>query len=618
MAFIIYEEAVIIVMFTAIKRLIIGKPLKTEQLSEEKLPVWKGLPILSSDALSSLAYGTEQLLTVLAPIGALALWYSLPITGAIICLLTLLILSYRQIIFAYPGGGGAYIVSNDNLGWFPGLIAGASLLIDYTLTCAVSVTAGTAAITSAIPQLHGHSTVISVLFVVLIMILNLRGLRESGTIFSFPTYLFILGMVVLVAVGIGDLILHGIPENAPPVTHHFPEGLTWFLLLRAFSSGCSALTGVEAISNATPTFRSPETKNAARTLAILGLLLGTLFAGTSLLAYMYHITPSPTETVLSQIAEHTFGRTAPYYYVQATTALILILAANTSFSGFPLLASIMAKDKFMPRMFANRGDRLNYSNGIILLSVASISLIVAFQGDLDRLIPLYAIGVFLSFTLAQTGMVSRWWRTRSPGWIGRLWINALGAVVSFVVLIIFAVTKFREGAWIVIIVIPVMIFIFYQIRRHYEAVGEQLRMDPDRDRFEQPEEHMIVVPIGGVNRVVMNTLSYAQKLNGEIVAIFVAFDEEDEKKIEERWNQWNPGIRLVITRSRYRSVIRPLLRFIDKIEEENRQVTVLIPEFIPVKWWHRLLHNQTALMIRLVLLMRTNAVISTVPFHLTR
>lgn len=605
-------------MFTMLKRLVIGKPLKTEQLQDEKLPVWKALPILSSDALSSLAYGTEQLITVLAPIGLFALWYSLPITGAIIGLLVLLILSYRQIIYEYPGGGGAYIVSSQNLGWFTGLIAGASLLIDYTLTCAVSVTAGVAAITSAIPSLHDHATLLSVSAVIIIMFLNLRGLRESGNIFALPTYLFIIGIVGLVGMGLMDLLLYGVPQNTPPLTQHIPEGLTWFLLLRAFSSGCSALTGVETIANATPTFKSPESKGAAKTLTVLGLLLGTLLAGTSLLAYLYHIIPSNTETVLSQVAEHTFGRTIPYYYIQTTTALILILAANASFSGFPLLSSIMARDKFMPRMFFNRGDRLNFSNGIIALALTSIILIIAFQGDIDRLIPLYAIGVFLSFTLAQSGMVVRWWKTRSKKWMLKLALNALGAFVSFVVLIIFTVTKFTEGAWIVTLVIPIFIFSFYKIRQHYQSVAEQLSIRDNESPSNEEKEHIVILPIGGINKVVLNTLSYAKKLNGEIIALFISFDEEQERKIQELWDSINPGIRLVITRSRYRSVIRPLIRFVEKVEAENRHITVLIPEFIPSKWWHRALHNQTALLMRLMLVNRTDVIISTVPFHLVR
>ena len=608
-------------MFHFLKRLIIGKPLKTEQLKEEKLSIWQGLPILSSDALSSLAYGTEQLLTVLAPIGTAALWYSLPLTLAIICLLALLILSYRQIILEYPNGGGAYIVSSDNLGWFAGIVAGASLLIDYTLTCAVSVSAGVAAITSAFPYLYKYNTLIAVLCVLLIMFLNLRGLRESGNILSLPTYLFIFGITSLILLGFFQMFQNATYNLYPP-TSNLPEGLTLFLLLRAFSSGCSALTGVEAVSNATPNFKPPESKNAARTLLMLGIILGLLFAGTSLLAYIYNITPKTNQTVLSQIAEHTFGRTLPYYYVQATTALILIFAANTSFSGFPLLASIMAKDKFMPRIFFNRGDRLNYSNGIILLALSSILLIVIFKSNIERLIPLYAIGVFLSFTLAQAGMVIRLFKGKSKNTKGKYFkilINAVGSIVTLLVLIIFAITKFTEGAWIVIIVIPIFVFTFYQIKKHYEAVAEQLRIPNDYKQHLTEKEHMIVLPIAGVNKVVLNTIAYAKKLNGEIVAFFISFDEKEEEKIEKLWEKWNlTDIRLVITRSRYRSIIRPLLRFINKITEENRQITVLIPEFVPLKWWHRFLHNQTAFIIRLTLLIKTDVVISTVPFHLTK
>ncbi|MCH5584231.1 APC family permease [Shimazuella sp. AN120528] len=604
-------------MLGFVKRLIIGRPLRTEQLTEEKIPIWKALPILSSDALSSLAYGTEQLLTVLAPLGLFALWYSLPITAAIVFLLALLILSYRQIIASYPDGGGAYIVSTDNLGWQSGLVAGASLLIDYTLTVAVSITAGTDALTSAFPALHKHSTLISVVFVFIIMVLNLRGLRESGTIFSFPTYLFILGIIVLVAVGLFGVIYHGLPSDVPPVHKKIPEGLTWFLLLRAFSSGCTALTGVEAISNATPTFRKPETVNAAKTLSMLGILLGILFAGTSLLAFLYHITPKETETVLSQIAEHTFGRTLPYYYIQATTALILILAANTSFSGFPLLASIMAKDKFMPRFFSARGDRLNFSNGIITVALAAIFLIVVFQGDIDRLIPLYAIGVFLSFTLAQLGMVKRWLKRKPKGWQLKLTINALGCVVSFIVLVIFAVTKFSEGAWIVIVVIPLFILMFYKIRKHYEMVADQLRFDENL-RCEPPTDHLVVLPISGINRVVQSSIAYAKMISSHVIAFYIAFDDESAKKLEERWEEWNPGIPLIVTKSRYRSILGPMLRFLEhlQVKESNRQLTVLIPEFIPGRWWQRLLHNQTAIIIRVVLSVKKGIVVATMPYRL--
>lgn len=600
-----------------LKRWIIGRPLRTEQLKHEKLPVWKALPILSSDALSSQAYGTEQILLVLSAFGATALWYSLPITAAIVGLLALLIVSYRQIIFQYPSGGGAYIVTSDHLGRFPGLIAGASLLVDYTLTCAVSVTAGAEAITSAIPALHPHLTAISVGLVLLVMLVNLRGIRETGSIFALPPYLFIAGIFGMVIIGLANVFLDGIPEDAPPVSSTPPEGLTWFILLRAFSSGCSALTGVEAISDSTPAFRSPETRNAARTLLLLGLLLGTMYAGTSLMAYLYHVTPSETETVLSQIAEHTFGRTLPYYYIQTTTALILILAANTSFTGFPILASIMAKDQFMPRLFTVRGDRLNFTHGIIVLALAAIGLIILFEGDVHRLIPLYAIGVFLSFTLAQAGMVRLWLKTKQPGWLPKMVINALGAVITCIVLFIFAITKFTEGAWIVLLVIPLFVIAFYQIHRHYENIADELRIDPSKDKPVK-KDHLIILPVGGVNRVVRNTVSYAQSIGGKVIAFYVGFDEKDIEKMKARWEQWNPGIGLVVTRSRYRSVIDQLLCFINHVQhqERDKHITVLIPEFIPRRWWHRLLHNQTALLIRLTLLVKKDVVVSTVPFHL--
>ncbi|HEU5139703.1 MAG TPA: APC family permease [Bacillales bacterium] len=605
-------------LFSTLKRFLIGKPLRTEELESEKMPIWKGLPILSSDAMSSVAYGTEQILLVLAIFGSTALWYSLPITGAIIFLLTILILSYRQVTYAYPEGGGAYNVSSDNLGLYGGLVAGSALLVDYTLTVAVSSSAGVAAITSAFPALHDYSVLIAVLFVLVIMMLNLRGIRESGTIFAFPTYMFILGIVTLIVIGVGKLFFTGIPEGAPPVTSHLPQGLTLFLLLRAFSSGCAALTGVEAISDSTPNFKKPESRNAARSLAILGLLMAVLFGGVSLLAYMYHITPSGTETVLSQIAEHTFGQTLPYYYIQATTALILILAANTGFSAFPILASIMAKDQFMPRMFAVRGDRLSYSNGIILLAIGAIILIVAFQAKTEHLIPLYAIGVFLSFTLAQVGLVRRWLKDKSPGWVYKITINGAGAALSFIVLMIFAVTKFAEGAWIIIVFLPLLILFFYRIHRHYASVSKALQLDVTED---QPlkSDHVMIIPVGGVSKVVSNTIAYAKTINGEAIAFYVGFDEESVDRMEETWEKWNPNVRLVATVSRYRSVIRPLLRFIDHIEDEHndkRQITVLVPEFMPHRWWHKVLHNQTALMIRMILLFRKDVVVSTVPFRL--
>jgi amino acid transporter len=606
-------------MLRAIKRLLIGRPMKTSELEHERLPKWKALPILSSDALSSVAYGTEAILGVLVTVSAAAMWYSLPISLAIVLLLTTLILSYRQVIFAYPGGGGAYIVSKDNLGDKFALIAGASLLVDYTLTVAVSVTAGVAAITSAFPSLHQHAVIISVVLVLVIMVLNLRGVTESATVFSYPTYAFILGLLVLIVVGLFKLPSGDAIHFAKP---HDPSlnAITWFLILQAFSSGCSALTGVEAISNATPAFKAPEAKNAAATLGILGILLAVLFAGTSLLGYMFGVAPNPQETVLSQIVQHVFGRGGMYYYIQGTTALILVLAANTSYSGFPLLAAIMSKDGFMPRQFTIRGDKLGYSWGIIALSFFAIVLIVAFNGKTDALIPLYAIGVFLSFTLAQSGMVIRWFRVKTKGWQPKTLINGIGAVVSFAVLVIFAVTKFEEGAWVVLVILPLLVFLFLRIKNHYEQVAAELKVDVTG--VPEPSGNLVIIPISGITTVVNESISYALSLTSpeRIIAVYIGFDNESLHRMEEKWERWNPGIRLVTLRSQYRSVMKPLFRFINSAEarvSENDFVTLLIPEFVTRKWWHRALHNQTSLLIKAYALSRKDIVVISVPYHLT-
>lgn len=603
-------------MLTGLKRFLIGRPLKSEKLKDEKLAKWKALPILSSDALSSVAYGPEEILTVLAPVGAAALWFSLPIAGAIIFLLVMLVLSYRQVIHAYPEGGGAYIVSSDNLGMFGGLVAGSALLVDYTLTVAVSSSSGVAAIVSAVPALRNYSVIIAVFFILIIMMINLRGMRESGTIFAFPTYLFILGIIGLIVYGMVKVILHGVPSSAPPITAHLPQGLSLFILLRAFSSGCSSLTGVEAISNSTPNFEKPRAQNAARTLAILGLLLAILLAGVTTLAYMYHITPGH-QTVLSKVASHVFGHNFLYFYIQGTTALILLLACNTSFSAFPLLASMMSKDKFLPRMFSVRGDRLNFSNGIVFLAIAAVILVVVFGGKVNALIPLYAIGVFLSFTLAQVGLVRRWMKKKPQNWQYKLVVNSAGAILTFVVLMIFAVTKFTEGAWIVVIVIPVLIFIFYKIRRHFEGLSDQLKINISDDK-PFAVDHRVIIPISGISKVVRNSVGYAKSIDGDPVALYIAFDEDDAARMEEEWEKWDPGIRLAVTISRYRSIISPLLRFIDHIEEDGERhlITVLIPELIPQRWWMKALHNQTGLMMRVVLLFRKDVVVATMPFLL--
>ncbi|MBO1626632.1 APC family permease [Bacillus arachidis] len=608
-------------MVSSIKRFLIGRPLKSTELGEQKLNKTKALAILSSDALSSVAYGPEQILIALSAVGALAFWYSIPIAIGVLVLLTALILSYRQIIFAYPHGGGAYVVSKENLGVNPGLIAGGSLLVDYILTVAVSVSAGTDAITSAFPSLHAHNVVIAIIFVIFITILNLRGVTESASVLAYPVYLFVLALFILIGVGIYNIVTGEVSPNLHTPIGTPVAGISLFLLLKAFASGSSALTGVEAISNAIPNFKDPAPKNAAKTLLAMGLLLAVLFSGIVFLAYYYGITPSKEVTVVSQIAEETFGRNFMYFFIQGTTALILILAANTGYSAFPLLAVNLAKDKFIPRMFTVRGDRLGYSNGIIILGIASILLIIAFQGQTEHLIPLYAVGVFIPFTLSQSGMVVKWIREKPEGWILKLTINLTGAIISFIVMSMFFLTKFAQ-VWTVLIFLPVIIIVFHRIRKHYEAVGDQLSLKTC-EPIVPIEGNVIIVPVAGMTHVVENSLNYAKSLSpDQVIAVYVSFEREDEKKFEEKWKKWQPEVRLVTLHSHYRSIIQPLTKFIDTVQykasESNYRVTVVIPQFIPKKGWHNILHNQSSLLIRAFLLYKRNVVITTVPYHLKK
>lgn len=608
-------------MLSSIKRFLIGRPLKSNELGDQKLDKTKALAILSSDALSSVAYGPEQILLVLMTVGAAAYWYSIPIAIGVLILLLALILSYRQIIFSYPQGGGAYVVSKRNLGMYPGLVAGGSLLVDYILTVAVSVSAGTDAITSAFPELRPYNVGIAVLFVLFLTVLNLRGVTESASILAYPVYLFVLALFILIGVGLYDIATgHASPDLHAKIGTPV-AGLSLFLLLRAFASGSSALTGVEAISNAIPNFKEPAPNNAAKTLAAMGSLLALLFSGIVFLAYYYGVSPSEEVTVVSQIAEHTFGRNALYYFIQGTTALILILAANTGYSAFPLLAVNLAKDKFIPRMFTVRGDRLGYSNGIIILGLLSIVLIVAFEGKTEHLIPLYAVGVFIPFTLSQTGMMVKWLREKPQGWIPKLVINTTGAVISFAVTLIFFFTKFAQ-VWSVLLFLPLIIWIFTRIRSHYEAVADQLRITTC-EPAKPIEGNIIIVPVAGITHVVENSLNYAKSLSADqIIAVYVNFEREDQIAFEEKWKKWQPDVRLVALHSPYRSIISPLTKFIDTVQrkasESDYQVTVVIPQFIPKKGWHNFLHNQSSLLIRAHLLYRRDVILTTVPYHLKK
>lgn len=597
-----------------------GEPLATERVATERLTNFKALAVFSSDALSSVAYATEEVLRALILAGLGALVVGIPVALAIAALFFIVTFSYRQTVFAYPSGGGSYIVAKDNLGLLPGLTAGAALLIDYVLTVAVSVSSGIAALTSAVPSLYGHRVALCLLAVALLLIGNLRGVRESGNIFSLPTYLFIGSILVMNAVGIARWAMGGLAPAVPPVA---PETtlapLTAFLVLRAFAGGCSALTGVEAISNGIQAFFEPVSKNAARTLIYMAVLAVSMFLGISFLAHALGVAPRETETVVSQIAKGVFGPNIFYYIVQGATMLVLVLAANTSFADFPRLSSILGRDGFLPRQMANRGDRLVFSNGIFLLAVLSGVLIVYFGGQTHSLIPLYAIGVFLSFTLSQSGMVIHWWRRRKEDkkWLTHAIINGTGAAVTFVVFVIEGVTKFALGAWLVVILIPALVSVFLAIRRHYDAVARDLRMDLE-DVKPKRVRHVVVVPIAGIHRAVAATLAYARSLGHDIRAVHVSVSPEETAKIQAKWEQWDIGIPLVVLPSPYRSLTAPLLRYIDDIQKKEKAavVTVVVGEFLPRRWWQYLLHNQSALWLTTLLHFRPNTVVVSVPYHL--
>ncbi|KWX80913.1 amino acid permease [Paenibacillus riograndensis] len=609
-------------MMSSVKRFLIGRPLKSDQLGDQKLNKTKALAILSSDALSSVAYGPEQILLVLVTLSAAAFWYSIPIAVGVLVLLLALILSYRQIIFAYPHGGGAYVVSKENLGKYPGLVAGGSLLVDYILTVAVSVSAGTDAITSAFPSLHPYNVLIAIFFVLIITTLNLRGVTESASFLAYPVYLFVLALFVLIGLGVFRILSGSVPADLHTPIGTPVAGISLFLLLRAFSSGSSALTGVEAISNAIPNFKAPAPNNAAKTLAAMGTLLAVLFTGIVFMAYYYGVTPREDATVVSIIAEQVFGRNFMYYFVQGTTALILVLAANTGYSAFPLLAVNLAKDKFIPRMFTVRGDRLGYSNGILILGLLSILLIIAFEGRTEHLIPLYAVGVFIPFTLSQSGMMIKWIRQKPQGWVTKFIINTAGALISFIVTIMFFLTKFPQ-VWPVLVFLPLIILLFYRIHKHYEAVADQLRISTCEEPPLAIEGNIIILPVAGITHVVENSLRYAKSLGAEqIIAVHVPFEREDDAIFEEKWKNFHPEVRLVTLYSPYRSIIQPLTKFIDTVQrkagESNYQVTVVVPQFIPKKGWHNILHNQSSLLLRAHLLYRRNVIITTVPYHLKK
>jgi amino acid transporter len=607
-------------LYSSIKRLVLGRPIPTHLAHHERLSKLTGLAVLSSDALSSVAYATEEILRVLVIGGLAATAYARPIGLLIAGLLGLVAFSYRQTIHAYPSGGGAYIVSKDNLGMNAALVAAAALLIDYTLTVAVSIAAGVAAVTSAFPSLHVNRVELSLAFLAVLAIGNLRGIRESGRIFSIPTYFFI-GMILLL-VGVGAFRFATGTIYPIETVDAVPIGssvLGWFMLLTAFSNGCTAMTGVEAVSNGVPAFRPPEASNAAKTLVAMALLAIFMFVGITLLAQAYHIVPSETETVVSQIARGTFGgRGALYLAVQLATMLILVLAANTAYADFPRLASIVARDAYLPRQFSNQGDRLAFSNGIAALSFFAALLLIIFKGDTHALIPLYMIGVFISFTLSQSGMVVHWRRLREPGWRTSAFVNGLGAVATGVVLVIVATTKALEGAWIIIVLIPILVAVFKATHRHYSHVASQLSLKGWRG--ETPQHSTVLVPIGGVHRAVLQATAYARSLSEDVRALYVDTDATSTERVRQDWNKWGGATQLVVLASPYRSLMEPLLEYIDQLQASHPDdyVTVILPEFVPRRWWQHLLHNQRALLIKGALLFRPRVVVTSVPFHLQR
>jgi amino acid transporter len=616
-------------MASILKRVLVGRPLASADESHQRILKIFALAIFASDAISSTAYATEEILHVLVPIAAEeALEYLIPISLVVMGLMVIVVASYRQVIYAYPNGGGSYQVSHDNLGEKPALVAGASLMVDYTLTVAVSISAGTAAITSAFPELRDQRVYLCLGFILLLMIANLRGLKESARVFAIPTYVYVLTLGALIGYGLYRSFFGNL-EALAPVEGRYEEftkggtlltGVTLYALMRAFSSGAVALTGVEAISNGVPAFRRPEPRNAAITLVWMGVILATAFFGISVLAHRLQPTLSDDETVLSIIATAVFGDgSALYFLFQAATAGILLLAANTAFAGFPQIASILARDGYLPRQLHNRGDRLVFSNGIIALSVVAGGLIVAFGGVTTALIPLYAVGVFCGFTLAQTGMCVRYRRNREPGWQRGFAVNLVGAVTTGLVLIVVVVSKFTIGAWIPVVVIPVIAYVLTRVKGHYVRVERALLLGEEyRSRR---HTHTVVVLVGRVHRATMAALAYARSLAPDrLVAVSVVVEGDEASKVQEQWDKYDIPVPLHILSSPYRELTTPVLQYLDELdaEHENDIITVVLPEFVLTKWWEQLLHNQSALVLKTRLLFRRNTVVVSVPYHIER
>jgi len=607
----------------SIKRLLVGTPIPASLAQHERLSRVTGLAVLSSDALSSVAYATEEILRTLILAGAATLWLTTPLAGIIAVLLLVVVFSYRQTIHAYPDGGGAYRVAKENIGLYAGLVSAAALLVDYVLTVAVSVAAGVAAITSAFPSSHAFRVELCLAFLVLLTLGNLRGVRESGRLFALPTYFFIVITLTLVGTGLWK-IATGATDSVGSVglpTHGGTQALTIFLVLRAFANGCTAMTGVEAVSNGVSAFRPPESRNAVTTLLIMAALGVTMFLGITVLAQSYGLLPQEQETVVSQLARAIFGGgSVLYYMVQAATMLILVLAANTAYSDFPRLSSIVARDRFLPRQFTRQGDRLAFSNGILALSVLAGVLMVAFRGDTHRLIPLYMVGVFVSFSLSQAGMVMKWRRERVPGWRASALLNGLGALLTTIVLLVVAITKFGEGAWIVVLLVPLLVLLFLAIRRHYDDLDVRLSL-ADYGAPPRIHRHRVILPVSSVHRGTLAALHYARSLSNDVTAVHVAGNDAEAEQFRDDWAEWGDGVRLVVVESPYRDLLQPLLDYIESVaakRQRHETLTIVVPQFVPRSSWHNLLHSQTAAFLRLALLFRPGIIITSVPYQLSQ
>jgi amino acid transporter len=618
-------------MIDKLKTILIGNPLENEKIHGQKYSVLWGLPILASDAISSVAYAGQEVLIVLIPvIGLFSYRYVVFIALAILGLLSILMFSYRQTIENYPNGGGSYIVAKDNLGSLAGITAGAALSVDYILTVAVSVSSGVEQLTSAFTVLKPYSIEICIILVLLLMVGNLRGIKESSRLFGFPTYLFILSILIMIGTG-----LYKYWAGIPVIPNHVPAGyygvgsISLFLILRAFSNGCTALTGVEAVSNAIPNFKTPERQHAKRVLLFLTIIIFVLFGGTSLLINIYHPTPGVGQpAVLIQMADQIFGRadlfnSVIFYFITGTLFLILFLAANTAFADFPMLLSVMANDRYVPRQMSKRGDRLSFSNGIIILSAVAILLIVAFQANVNNLIGLYAIGVFISFTLSQSGMFVRWLRKKGPHWVLKAVVNGAGAVVTAITVVIIGISKFGEGAYIVIILLPVLIYLMMKVKKHYTALAIQLHIS--ETEYKDPKitrkkyNNRVIVPISSINKASVRALRYAKTICGNITAFSVVTSDEEEKKLLDNYCKLKNNIPLVIRKSMYRRIVSPLLEYIDSAEYNYQKgdiITVVLPQFHVQKWWHNILHHQTRLFVQRKLLKKKHIAIVTIPFQL--